>query len=79
MSSLATTSVPTDGGVGTNESTVIMGDFSRLLIGMRSQIRVELFREPFASSLQYALIAHLRADIAVDHPAAFSKITGITP
>lgn len=74
-----TTAVPTDGGTGTNESSIVMGDFSRLLIGMRSQIRVELFREPFAANMQYALIAHLRADVAVDHPTAFSKITGITP
>ncbi len=76
---LGTTSVPTNQGVGTNESVIVAGEFSRLLIGVRSEIRIEVLRERFADTLQYGFLAHLRADIAVEQPGAFSKITGILP
>lgn len=42
---LHTTAIPTDGGAGSNECQVIAGDFSQLLIGIRSTIRVEILRE----------------------------------
>lgn len=76
---LTTTSVPTDGGVGTNESMILMGDFSRLMLGIRSEVRIEILRETFADRLQYGFLAHLRADVVLEHRAAFSKITGIQP
>ena len=76
---LTTTAIPTDGGAGSNESTIIEGNFSHLLIGMRAQIRVEILRERFSDNLQYGFLAHLRADVAVEHAGAFHTITGITP
>lgn len=74
---LTTTSIPVDGGVDDDESTIIAGNFGHLLVGIRSDIRVEVIREAYAANLQYALIAHMRADIAVQHPGAFYTLTGV--
>ena len=77
MKFLTTTSIPTNGGTGTDESTMFVGDFTKLLIGMRQDIRIEILRERYMDSMQYALVAHLRADVAVEHAAAFHTITGV--
>ncbi|MBS4011994.1 MAG: phage major capsid protein [Roseovarius sp.] len=75
---LTTTSIPTDGGAGDDESTIIAGDFTRLLLGIRSDIRVEILKtSTYASNLQYAMVAHMRADVAVTHPGAFYTLTGV--
>jgi HK97 family phage major capsid protein len=75
---LTTTSIPTDGGTGTDESTIIAGDFTRLLIGIRSDIRVEILKtSTYASNLQYTMLAHMRADVAITHPGAFYTLTGV--
>jgi HK97 family phage major capsid protein len=52
----------------------ILGDFSRLIIGIRTSLRIEVLRELYAENLQYGFIAHLRADIAVEHPEAFCRM-----
>lgn len=73
-----TTSIPIDGGTGSDESTIIAGDFTRLLLGIRSDIRVEILKtSTYASNLQYTMLAHMRADVAVTHPGAFYTITGV--
>lgn len=74
---LTTTQIPTDGGAGDDESKIIVGDFRKLLIGMREDIRIEILRERYADNHQVAFIAHMRADIAVQHAAAFHVITGV--
>lgn len=74
---LSTTSIATNRGVGENESTIYAGNFRHLMIGIRQDIRIELIRELFAGNLQYALIAHLRADVAVAHPGAFYTMTAV--
>lgn len=75
---MTTTSIPTDGGVGDNESVIIAGDFTRLLLGIRSDIRVEILKtSTYASNLQYTMLAHMRADVAVTHPGAFYTLTGV--
>ena len=75
---LTTTSLPIDGGTGSDESTIIAGDFARLMVGIRSDIRVEVLKtSSYASNLQYTLLAHMRADVAVTHPGAFFTLTGV--
>ncbi|MCB0020662.1 MAG: phage major capsid protein, partial [Anaerolineales bacterium] len=76
---LASTSVPTNEGTGTNESTIVTGDFSKLLIGIRHEIQIQVLQELFAGNGQVGFIAHLRADVAATHENAFAKITGIVP
>jgi HK97 family phage major capsid protein len=75
---LTTTQIPVDGGAGNDESTIIAGNFSHLLVGIRSNIQVELFKGPkYISNLQYTMVAHMRADIAVEGPKAFYTLTGV--
>ena len=61
-----------------NEDTAFVGDFSKLIFGIRTQLRIEVLRELFAGNLQYGFFAHLRADIGVEHPQSFCKITNLT-
>ncbi|MCA8927609.1 MAG: phage major capsid protein [Alphaproteobacteria bacterium] len=75
---LTTTAVPTDGGTGSDESTIFAGNFQHLMIGMRTGLRVELLRETYAANHQYAFVASLRADVAVAHPGAFYTVTAVT-
>ena len=75
---LSTTAIPVDGGSGSNESTLFLGNWSNLMIGVRSGVRVEVLKERFAENHQLGLIAHMRIDVQLQHPAAFWKITGIT-
>ncbi len=77
MRMLTTTQIPTDLGAGTNETTVYAGDFRQLVIGVRSDIRIEILKERFADNMQYGFIAHLRADVAAVHPNAFVRLTGV--
>lgn len=76
---LTTTKVPTDGGAGEDESQIIAGDWRRLMVGMRQDLRIEVLRERYADQLQYAFLAFMRADIAAEHEAAFTVLDGITP
>lgn len=75
------TMVPTDQTQGTadNASPIIVGDFSQMLIGVRTNLRIEVLRETFAETLEYAFLAHLRADIAIAQPKAFAVVKGVIP
>lgn len=76
---LITTSMPGDATISPQENgTILMGDFSRCLIGIRNEIRVEVLRERYATTMEFGFLAHLRADVAVEIPSAFVKLTGIT-
>ncbi|PVZ47916.1 phage major capsid protein [Thalassobacter stenotrophicus] len=75
---LHTTAIPTDGGAGSDESQIIAGDFTQLLIGFRSSIRVEILRERFMDNLQFGLIAHARVDFAAARESAFTVLDGVT-
>ncbi len=69
---LATTALPLNLGTGTDEAPVFAGDWSKLLIGLRAGLRIEVLRERYADVHQYAFVAHLRADIAAEHESAFT-------
>jgi HK97 family phage major capsid protein len=61
----------------TDKSTLYLGDWSQLMYGIRSQVRVEVLRERYADNLQYGFLAYLRADVALAHPAAFGRLISI--
>lgn len=75
---LHTTVLPVDGGAGSDESQIIAGDFGQLLMGIRSEIRVEILRERFMDNLQFGLIAHARVDFAAARESAFTVLDGVT-
>jgi HK97 family phage major capsid protein len=76
---LTTTAIPVNLGDGTNESSIIVGNFRHMLIGLRNEIRIEILKERYAEFHQFGFIAHLRVDFAAEHLGAFSQITGIKP
>ncbi len=61
------------------ESVIFVGDWRELMIGMRTEARVEVSRTaPGAfENLAVAVRVYLRADIALRHPKAFCTITGV--
>lgn len=75
---LHTTSLPINGGVGENQSQIIAGDFTQLMMGVRSDIRVEILKERFADNLQFGLICHARIDFAATRDSAFTVLSGVT-
>lgn len=78
---LTTTSVPIDQTQGTavNASSILSGDFSRMLIGLRNSLRIELLKERYADQLQYGFVAFMRGDVQFEHKASFTKLIGIIP
>lgn len=76
---LATTAIPINGGAGSNEGLLFAGDWRKLMIGIRTDIRIEILRERYAENMQYGFLCHLRADIAAEHEQAFTVLDGITP
>jgi HK97 family phage major capsid protein len=78
---LVTSKMPTNLGAASppSGSQIIAGDWARLLIGIRSEIRVEVLKELFAGNHQFGFVAWMRADVAAEHEAAFTVLDAITP
>lgn len=78
---LTTTSVPINQTQGTSNdcSSIITGDFSQAMLGIRQQLVIQRLDQTFAKSLQVGFLASLRADVAFAHPESFCKIIGIKP
>jgi HK97 family phage major capsid protein len=77
---LTTKNIPINLTVGTSTdcTEVYTGQWESLLIGMRTQMRIEFLRERFlADSGEYAFLAWLRADVQLAQPAAFNVDTGV--
>ncbi len=81
LSFLTTTQIPITEtqGASSDCSSIICGDFTKMLVGMRTQLQIEMLRERFASELQYGLLAYLRADMVLEHPESFVRIVGVKP
>lgn len=52
---------------------VIVGDWTRLVLGIRQQLRVQVHQQTFADRLQVAFIAYLRADTGVETAKSFTR------
>jgi HK97 family phage major capsid protein len=72
-------------GASTDTSEIYIGDFSELLIGIRTSFKLEVSRQAedatssAFSNLQVWVRAYLRADIQIGHPEAFVVILGVRP
>lgn len=90
LNRFTTASVPSDLGAGDNESQAIIGDFSQVVVGMRtSGINIRVlesgsvededgnFHEA-TSELKRLIVAYLRADVAVLRPQWLTVMNGIT-
>lgn len=78
---LSTTSAPVDETQGTADdaSSIVVGDFRDLLIGLREDISLSFYETPHATDGQITVIAHMRADIQLARPASFARLVGIIP
>jgi HK97 family phage major capsid protein len=77
---LTTKQIPITNTTGSSSDTseIYTAQWDQLLIGMRTDLRIEFLRERFlADNLQYAFLAYLRADVQLAHPAAFVVDTGV--
>jgi HK97 family phage major capsid protein len=76
---LVTSAVPVNQTQGTSNaaSTIILGDYSQCMIGVRTKFNIEVLRERFADNLQVAFLAYLRADVQLLHPESFVAIKGV--
>lgn len=72
-----TKSISTVGGVDNNASTVYVGRWTDFLIGLRTDVRIELLKETFAGSLQYGFLAYMRMDVAVRYNGSFCRIINV--
>ena len=77
---LTTKSIPVNltTGTSTDTSEIYTGDWSNLMIGIRTSFTLRFLSERYiADTLSYAYLAYLRADVALAQPSAFVVDTGI--
>ena len=76
VTALRTQQIPM-AGTSPDTTTLVVGDFSQLLIGLRTSFRLEVSRVAAESfeKLQIAVRAYLRADVQLAHPEAFDVTT----
>jgi HK97 family phage major capsid protein len=77
---LVTTSIPITETQGTSSaaSSLLIGDFSEVFVGLRTALQINILNERFADSGQVAFVLWMRADVAIAHPAAIARVVGIT-
>ncbi|MBZ5638516.1 MAG: phage major capsid protein [Acidobacteriia bacterium] len=84
LNRLMTTQVPSTRGGGSNESLAFVGDFTQVLLGVRTNLTIEASRHAADSSssafanLQVWIRGYLRMDVAVVRPGWFVVGSGIT-
>jgi HK97 family phage major capsid protein len=65
-------------GTSNNTTELYSGDFRQLLIGQRVGLSLEPLRERYADTAEVAFWCWVRADVQLEHGAAFSVITDST-
>jgi HK97 family phage major capsid protein len=66
-------------GSASNASSLFLGDWPQMMLGFRTEMRVEVARELFRGNYQYGFFGHLRFDMQVTHPESFGRLIGIIP
>jgi hypothetical protein len=61
----------------TDTSEVYTGEWSNLLVGIRTGLRILFLSERFMDTMEYGFIAYLRGDIQLAQPAAFAVDLGV--
>jgi HK97 family phage major capsid protein len=70
--------MPINGGTGTNESTIVLGDFSQIAVARDLSPQVTILPERFADFDQTAIRVVARYDMKPLNPAAIVTLTGVT-
>lgn len=81
MQMIATSQIPNTLTVGTSSdcSELYVADFSNLYFMMREAVSVQLLSELYAATGEIGFACHVRADVMLTYPAAFSVVTGVRP
>ncbi|WP_421774426.1 phage major capsid protein [Gracilimonas sp.] len=83
---LHTNQVPIDQDQGTStgvSSSIFLGDYSQMLVGMRTNLRLEVSRvatdanDSAWETLQIFIRGYLRADVQFAHPDHFCRVVGL--
>lgn len=79
LNMLTTSQIPNNLTVGTSAdcSEIYLGDFSKLVLGMREQLSIQVMEEAFADYGQIGFMCHVRMDVAALYPSAFAVVTGV--
>ncbi len=56
---------------------MFVGDWSQLLVGIRTSLQINVLHERYADTGQVGFLAWFRGDVAVGRAAAFDVTTGI--
>jgi HK97 family phage major capsid protein len=64
-------------GTGTNLTSVYLGDWKRLILGMRIELQVTVLKERYADLGCYGLWSYMRFSPRVSHPETFYRLTGM--
>lgn len=64
-------------GASTDCSEIYVGDFSKMIFGMRETLNIQLLEETYALNGQIGFLCHARMDVAVLYPKAFALVTGV--
>ena len=80
MKKFQTTQAPITLGTGTNESMVLVGDYSQAALCVRTGLTLEASRTAGDSFklMQVMLRGYIRADVALIRSPFFCKVTGVT-
>jgi HK97 family phage major capsid protein len=79
---LTTSQVPANLSTGTSTDTsdVVTGDFSQLLVGVRTALTITVLKERYmVEEGSFGLVGWYRGDIAVARPKAFDIVRGVRP
>jgi HK97 family phage major capsid protein len=71
--------VNTTVGSSADTSTIYVGDWTQLVIGVRLNIRIKFHDQPLAQNFATLVTCATRVDVEAMNLGAFCKITGITP
>jgi HK97 family phage major capsid protein len=76
---IATSQIPNNLTVTTSSdcSEIYAGKFDSLKFVMRERPSILLADQAFASTGQVGFFCHVRADVAIEYPAAFAVVTGV--
>ena len=76
---ISTSQIPNNLTVGSSSdcSEIYLGDFSKMYFAMRENVSIQLLNELYAGTGEIGFACHMRADVVVQYPAAFSVVTGV--
>ena len=79
--SFTTTNIRIDETQGTasNASKIFLGHWPDVMVGIRTDLRIEILKDRFADNFQFGFLAYLRADVQFRQAKSMGYVLGIIP